>query len=728
MKNIRFDIDADGVALITFDMPGRSTNVLEAGSIADYANAVERVINDPAIKGAVVTSAKPSFIAGIDLDWILSLAEADLPREQRSLDLYRAGMAMQQAMRRSETAGKPFVAAINGSALGGGFEICLACTRRIVADDPQIELGLPEAAIGLMPCGGGTQRLARMMGPLQALPLLLEGRLLGPAAALKLNIVDELAPAGDLVARAKAWIGASSPTDWVKPWDQKVFRAPGDDPRSMEGSLAFAAANALQRKRSFGNYPHLDAIQEAVYRGINMPLDTGLRIETRHFARLMAGDTARNMVRTQFVHRQKAEKLEGRPAGAPVRRVEKLGVLGAGMMGAAIAHVAAKAGISVTVIDRDQASADKAAAHIRAMAAGDLAKGRTSETEVGRLVARVTATTDYAALAGADLVVEAVFEDSAVKADVTRKVEAAIGADAVVASNTSTIPISDLARASMRPDRFIGLHFFSPVERMPLVEIIKGDATGDAALALALDFARQIGKTPVVVNDSRGFYTSRVFASYTGEGCRMVMEGIAPALIENAGRMAGMPVGPLAVIDEVALDLVHSVNRQEAKGVGRSHPASPAEALIQRMVEGEKRRGRRAGKGFYDYPAEGGKRLWHGLAEIAAPVDVQPDVEAVKQRLLVIQALEAVRCLEEGVVRSPADADLGAWLGWGFAPWTGGPISYVDTIGAGNFVAICRDLAERHGERYAPTEALMAMAEGGGRFYPSSAGKQRAAA
>ncbi|MET0746514.1 MAG: 3-hydroxyacyl-CoA dehydrogenase NAD-binding domain-containing protein, partial [Microvirga sp.] len=713
MQNITFEIDADGIALITFDMPGRSMNVLNEASIADYALCVDRVLSEDAIKGAVVTSGKPAFIAGADLDWILSLAQADLPGEQRALNVYETVMTLQLLLRRTENGGKPFVAAINGLALGGGFELCLACTRRILADDPKVQVGLPEAKIGLLPGGGGTQRFARMLGPLQALPLLLEGRALGPSQALDLKLVDELAPVAEVVSRAKAWILSSKPEDWVKPWDRKGYKPPGDDPRTMEGSLAFAAANALQRKKTYGNYPALDAIQKAVYDGINVPLDTALRIEGRQFASLMISDVARNMVRTQFINLQNANKLESRPKDPPVRKVVRLGVLGAGMMGAAIAHVAAKAGIAVTVIDRDQPSADKALQHVRALTAGDLAKGRISQAAIDRLLGQITPTTDYSALAGVDLVIEAVFEDSAVKADVIRRAEAVLPPDAVFASNTSSIPITSLAGASAHPDRFIGLHFFSPVERMPLVEIIMGEATGQPALALAMDFVKQIRKTPIVVKDGRFFYTSRVFATYTTEGCLMVTEGIAPALIENAGRMAGMPVAPLALCDEISLELIEKINRQDARDLGRSFPGSPAEALIERMVERENRPGKKGRAGFYDYPSDGRKRLWDGLARVAPPREEQPGVDEVKQRLLVIQALEAVRCLEEGIVSTPADADVGAYLGWGFAPWTGGPISYVDTIGAERFVAICRRLEALCGSRFAPTPGLVRMAERG---------------
>ncbi|WP_173933928.1 3-hydroxyacyl-CoA dehydrogenase NAD-binding domain-containing protein [Chelativorans sp. Marseille-P2723] len=721
MQNLRFDVDTDGIATITLDMPGRSMNVLNSSSIADVREAVEKVLSDLTIKGAVLTSGKPSFIAGADLDWLLALAEAEGSDLVRAATVYDAVMELHSITRRMETGGKPFVAAINGLSLGGGFELCLGCTRRIVADDERIQLGLPEAKVGLFPGGGGTQRLSRMLGPLRALELIVKGKAMTPSDACAIGLVDQIVPANEIIESAKSWILSSAAEDWIKPWDVKGFKAPGDDPRTLEGSLAFAAANARHRKNTYCNYPNLDALMKAVYDGLNVPLDTSLRIEARYFARMLVGDAARNMVRTQFVTLQKVSKFKRRPEHVPVRKVAKLGVLGSGKMGAGIAHVAARAGIRVVVIDRDQASAERVYEHVREVATGEAKRGNLYQPAVEEVLGRITATTDYSLLGDADLVIEAVFENKAVKDDVFQKAEAMLGEDAILASNTSTIPITSLSQMLWRPRNFIGMHFFSPVERMALLEIIVGEQTDPGTLAFAMDFARQIRKTPIVVNDSRGFYTSRVFLTYIAEACEMLMEGISPALIENAGLMAGMPVAPLALCDEVALDLIHSVNLQTANDLGRSHPANPAEALIMRMVEQEQRFGKKVGKGFYDYPAGKKKRLWDELVEIAPSRPEQPDVEALKQRLLVIQALEAVRCLEENVVVSPEDADVGAYLGWGFAPWTGGPISYIDTLGPENFVALCRKFELAHGKRFAPTPGLLQRATSGVRYYAPSA-------
>jgi 3-hydroxyacyl-CoA dehydrogenase/enoyl-CoA hydratase/3-hydroxybutyryl-CoA epimerase len=463
-----------------------------------------------------------------------------------------------------------------------------------------------------------------------------------------------------------------------------------------------------------------------VYEGTLVPIDAGLRIETRYFTKLMLDPTSRNMIRTLFLNMQKANKLARRPTAVPKREIRKIGVLGAGMMGAGIAHVSAEAGIEVVLIDRDQPSADKGREHARKQEQALVEKGRKTAEQADAVVARITATTDYELLRGADLVIEAVFETREVKAEVTKRAEAVLAADGVFASNTSTLPITGLAEVSVRPERFIGLHFFSPVERMPLVEIIMGKRTGDEALALAMDYVQRIRKTPIVVNDSRGFYTSRVFGTYTSEGMLMLTEGVAPALIENAGKMTGMPMPPLALTDEVALDLVHRVATQTQKDLGDAYRPRGTEKLVTEMVEKLGRIGKKGGQGFYDYPKDGKKRLWPGLAKLAPPAATQPDAEELKLRFLTIQALEAARCFEENVVTAPEDADIGAILGWGFAPWTGGPLSYIDTVGAAQFVATCDRLAQQHGERFAPTEGLRRMAREGGSFYGGGAVKKAA--
>lgn len=716
--SVMLRIGDDGIAEIVWDLPGRSVNVLNPESLAAFAAAVDRVLGDPAIRGAIVTSAKSGFIAGADHAWLSALAAGATAPE-----LLETVMGVQTLFRRIEKASKPFVAALNGTARAGGFELALACHYRIGVDDANAQVGLPEATVGLMPGAGGSQRYLRMLGVMAAMPLLLEGRLLAPGDALKAGLIDAAVPPGELLAAARRWIGAAKPDALVKRWDKPGFVPPGVDPRTAQGANAFAAAHALQRKRSQGNYPALDAIQQVVYQGWVVPLDVALKLEAKYFVKILRTPVARAMMRTHFISLPRANKLARRPVDVAERGIAKIGVLGAGMMGAGIAHVTAAAGIAVVLIDRDQALAARGKDHTQRQCQAAVEKRRLTPAEADRVLGRITPTADYAALAGCDLVIEAVFEDRALKADVTGQAEAVLGADAVFASNTSTLPISGLAAAARRPERFIGLHFFSPVERMPLVEIIRGRQTGAAALARAMDFVRRIGKTPIVVNDTRGFYTSRVFATYIDEGVLMLAAGIAPALIENAGRSAGMPVAPLALCDEVSLELIHKVNRQTAVDLGPAFRETAATRLIARMVEREGRIGKRAGRGFYDYPAEGRKRLWPDLAGLAGARVPSPPIADLKERLLAIQALEAARCVEEGVIEDAGDADIGAVLGWGFAPWTGGPLSYIDMVGPAAFVAACERLAARHGERFVPSAWLKARGEQGDLFHPMIATK-----
>jgi 3-hydroxyacyl-CoA dehydrogenase/enoyl-CoA hydratase/3-hydroxybutyryl-CoA epimerase len=709
----------DGIAVITWDMPGRSMNVMNDASLGEFAAAIDNVLADIETKGVVITSGKPAFIAGADLDWLEAML-AGTPgetEEARIRSLFERFMDVHRLFRRIETAKKPFVAAINGTALGGGFEVCLACHRRIATDDPRALLGLPETKVGLFPGFGGTQRYLRMLGAFDALPVLLEGMSLSPAQALARGLVDEVVPVVELVARAKDWIRSAPAEALVKPWDKLGFVVPGTDPRTLAGVQAFSAANAMQRARTYGNYPALDAIQSVVYRGMLVPLDTGLRIEAKAFAKLALDPRARSMVRTQFINLQRANRLARRPATVARKRFSRIGVLGAGLMGSGIAHVAARAGIDVALLDVSDEAAGRGLDHIRRQQQSAVGRGRAGEAEARAIVARVQPTADYARLAGADLVIEAVFEHREVKAEVTRRAEAMIGGEAVFASNTSTLPISGLAQASARPERFIGLHFFSPVERMPLVEIIRGERTGEEALAWSMDFVRQIGKTPIVVNDRRGFYTSRVFSTYTREAMLMLAEGVKPALIENGGKAAGMPMPPLALSDEVAISLIHHITVQTAKDLGDKYQPTAADRLIAEMVERQNRPGRRAGKGFYDYPSDGPKRLWPGLSQLAPEAVAQPSLDEIKTRYLAIQALEAARCLAENVVTDPADADVGAMLGWGFAPWTGGPLSYIDMLGTGPFVELCDRLAQRHGERFLPNPMLRELARRGATIY-----------
>jgi 3-hydroxyacyl-CoA dehydrogenase/enoyl-CoA hydratase/3-hydroxybutyryl-CoA epimerase len=724
MQNIRSETADAGIVTLIWDMPDRSMNVLSESSLPEFAEAVDKAIADPAVKGVIVTSGKKDFIAGADL----SMLEGETAAAGRSADrtevakrIYDQLMAVNLLLRRIEKAGKPFVAAINGTALGGGFEICLACHYRIVADDPRIQLGLPEAKVGVMPGAGGTQRLPRLIGVMAAAPLMLEGRTLGPQEALGANIVHKVVPAASLLDAAKAYIAGGGKA--VQPWDEKGFKLPGGGPFTPGGSQIFIGGNAMLHARTFGNYPAQQAILSAVFEGVQVPIDAGLRIEARYMTSVMLDPVARNMIRSLFINMQRANKLATRPAGYPPAKLAKIGILGAGMMGAGIAHVSAAAGLDVVLIDRSQADADKGKAHSAGLLDKQVARGRMDAAKRESLLARIVPTTDYALLADADLVIEAVFEDRAIKADVTHRAEAVLPAHAVFGSNTSTLPITGLAEASKDASKFIGVHFFSPVDRMQLVEIIRGKATSDATLATAMDFVQRIKKTPIVVNDSRGFYTSRVFGTYTREGILMLAEGVGPALIENVGKMTGMPMAPLALADEVALDLIYKIGKQTQKDLGDAYRAGPLDGLIETLVVEMGRLGKKAGKGFYEYPADGKKRLWPGLADLVPRAAEQPEPDELRTRFLYVQALETARCYEENVVTDPADADIGAILGWGFAPWTGGPLSLIDTVGAAEFVRECDRLAQKYGERFTPNALLRRMAETGETFYGKKAAK-----
>ncbi len=720
MANITSTTDADGVCTIVWDMPGRSMNVISADSGREFNAACLAAISDPKVKGVIITSAKPAFIAGADLSMMEGRSGGGgASKEAQAKSLFDFFNDNAKFTRVVEKSGKPFVAAINGTALGGGFEICLMCHHRVVADDPTIQIGQPEVKVGLLPGGGGTQRIPRLIGALAAAPLLLEGKSLKPAEALKLGLVHKVVPKADLLREAKAYITGGGKA--VQPWDEKGYKVPGGTPYEGAARQIFPAGNALLHAKTLGNYPAPQAIMSCVYEGLQVPIDAGLRIEARYMAELMMNPASRNMIRSLFINMQRAQKLASRPKDVPEAKLKKIAVLGAGMMGAGIAYVSAQAGLDVVLIDSTDAAAQKGKSYSEKLLDGAIAKGRSTPEKKAALLARIAPTTSYDGLKDCDLVIEAVFEDRAIKADVTRKAEAVLPAHAIFGSNTSTLPISGLAEASKDATKFIGVHFFSPVDKMQLVEIIRGKATSNATLATAMDYVKRIKKTPIVVNDSRGFYTSRVFGTYTREGILMLAEGIKPALIENAGRMTGMPMPPLALGDEVAIDLMYKVGLQTRKDLGDAYRASPADGIIDKMVNEYGRVGKKAGKGFYEYPEGDKKRLWSGLSKLAKLAAEQPDVDELKTRFLYIQALEAARCFEEKVVTAPEDADIGAILGWGFAPWSGGPLSLIDTVGPAEFVRQCDLLAQRFGPRFAPPALLRQMATSGKRFYDAAA-------
>jgi 3-hydroxyacyl-CoA dehydrogenase/enoyl-CoA hydratase/3-hydroxybutyryl-CoA epimerase len=723
MNNFTIDIDDQGIALITFDVPNRSMNTLTADVFREIGELTTKISTDPAIKGAVFTSGKTSgFCAGADLGELSSGAMTGGTAGLQAL--FDACFALNKAFRALETCGKPLAAAVNGLALGGGLELALACHYRVVADNPKIQLGLPESKVGLLPGAGGTQRLPRLIGAMKALPLMLEGKSVSPQEALGLGIVHEVLPAEQLVTAAKTWIATKG--DATAPWDKKDFKIPGGGPYTPATSQVFIMGNAMLRKQSFGNYPAQINIMKCVYEGLQVPIDAALRIESRYFAKTASTPQARGMIRTLFLSMDQLGKGASRPAGIEKTDAKKVAVLGAGMMGAGIAYVQAAVGIETVLLDTTQEAAEKGKDHARTLVEKSVKRGKLTKEKGEALLALIHPTTDYALVAGSDLVVEAVFEDRAIKADVTRKAEAQLTETAVFGSNTSTLPITGLAEISVRPEKFIGIHFFSPVDRMGLVEIIMGAKTSQETLAKAIDYVMKIRKTPIVVNDSRGFYTSRCFGTFVQEGLEMLVEGIAPAIIDNVGRATGMPRGPLEMNDDVALDLSYKVREQARKDLGDAYQAGPVDALIKKMVTELGRLGRKNNKGFYDYAADGTKRLWHGLADLV-PVRVATAdaalIEEIRTRLLYRQAVEAARCMAENVVTNPREADVGAILGWGFAPWTGGPISLIEGVGIAKFVEICDGLAQRHGARFAPPQMLRDMAARGEGFYDTRQAK-----
>jgi 3-hydroxyacyl-CoA dehydrogenase/enoyl-CoA hydratase/3-hydroxybutyryl-CoA epimerase len=733
LVNFKFDQDADGIVTLVWDMPGKPMNVLDQSLMDELDKIVDRVAADAAIKGVVLTSGKDAFCAGADLTMMETAgkefaAAVKAHGEEAAMKEFLAQSSrLSLIYRRIETCGKPWAAAVNGVALGGGFEIALACHYRVLADNAKTQVGLPEVKVGLFPGAGGTQRIPRLMATPDALQFLFKGDSWKPAKAKQMNLVHEVAPEGEIVARAKAWIKGGGKA--VAPWDEKNFKFPSGKIFTPMGMMIWPPANAIYRKETYDNYPAVKAILKCVYEGVQLPMDQALRVESRYFAQIMRSTEARAMIRSLFLSMGELNKGARRPKAEPKTSLKKIGVIGAGFMGAGIAYVTAMAGAEVVLVDRDQAAADKGKAHSDALISARVAKGRAKEADKEALLGRIKATADYNDLKGCELIVEAVFEDRGVKAETTKKAQAVLGPDVIFASNTSTLPITSLASEAGKPENYIGIHFFSPVDKMLLVEIIMGEKTGDRALATALDFVRLIKKTPIVVNDTRGFFANRCVGRYVAEGHLMLMDGVPPAMIENVARMAGMPVGPLSLNDEVAIDLSWKIVQATKKDLGEQAVDPAQEKLIKTMVVDLERFGRKNGKGFYDYPQGGKKKLWPGLADLQTK-KLDPDtidVNELKQRFLVVQAVEAARTMVEGVVTDPREADVGSILGFGFAPFTGGAISYIDFMGTKAFVELCDKLTARYGDRFAPPAQLREMARTGETFYGKYGSKAKAA-
>ena len=726
LTNFRFETDADGIGTLTWDMPGRSMNVITPEVMAELDQVIDTVASDEAIKGCVIVSGKESFSGGADLTMLQGLRDlyVKLAMEKGEAEalttFFEESRKLSLLYRKLETCGKPFAAAIHGVCLGGAFELALSCQLRVVSDDASTRVGLPEIKVGLFPGAGGTQRVARLMQTGDALQMLFKGEQIRALPARGMGLVHAAVPRDQMVAAAKEWLKANPQAK--APWDDPKFKLPSNKVYSPAGMQIWPPASAIYRRETNDNYPAARAILSSVYEGLQLPIDLALKVESRYFAQILRTKEAASMIRSLFVSMQELNKGARRPAEVPPSKLKKVGVVGAGFMGAGIAYVTANAGLEVVLIDRDIEAAEKGKAYSHKLVSDQISKGRAKTADRDALLGRIKASADYADLKGCDLVIEAVFEDPKVKAEVIAKVEAAVGPKTIFGSNTSTLPITGLAAHSQRPKSFIGIHFFSPVEKMLLVEVIMAKKTGDKALAMALDYVRAIKKTPIVVNDTRGFYANRCVGNYIREGHLMLMEGVPPAMIEAAGKQAGMPVGPLSLNDEVAVDLAFKVLKATKAQLGEGAVDPAQEKLLTDMVEVHGRLGRKNRKGFYDYPEGAPKRLWPALADLVGQkLDPEAvDMQELKHRLLVTQALEAARTYEEGVVTDPREADVGSIIGFGFAPYSGGTLSYIDNMGAAAFVKLCEALAKKHGERFKPNRQLKRMAKTGESYYGSA--------
>ena len=721
----------DGVAIITWDVKGKSMNVMNNQGFLDMGNLVENALSDNSVKGIIITSGKKdSFAGGMDLNVIAKMRQTagDSPAQS----LFDGIMKMHRVLRMIERAGmdennnggKPIAAALPGTAVGIGLEIALGCHRIFAADNPKAKIGLPEINVGIFPGMGGTVRLSRKLGAMAAAPFLLEGKLSDPRKARAAGLIDEVVPPDQLIEKAREWV-LGNPSI-VKPWDEKGYKMPGGAPYDPTGFMTFTGASAMVNGKTKGAFPAAKALLSAVYEAAMVPFETALAIEARWFVNILMNPSSSAMIRSLFINKQALGKGAKRPE-MPDQSVKKVGVLGAGMMGAGIALVSALAGMKVVLIDRDGESVDKGKSYSEKYMDDGIRLGKATDESKRKVMELIVATPDYGKLKGCDFIIEAVFEDTQVKAEATRKALKIVDEDCIFATNTSTLPITGLAKNTENPENFIGVHFFSPVEKMMLVEIVKGKKTGNRAVAKALDYARQIRKTPIIVNDARFFYTNRCIVPYINEGLRMVSEGVTPALIDNAAKQMGFPVGPLQLIDETSIDLGAKVARATKAAMGDEYSGGVADEVLFWM-EAKGRIGRKAKAGFFDY-SENGKRLnhWHGLAERYPLAKEQPDLLTVQHRLMFIQALEAINALEQAVLEDIREGDVGAVFAWGFAPWSGGPFSWIDIIGAKYAVQRCQFLSQKYGHRFSAPDLLKSLAEKNESFYSRFSDEAKAA-
>ncbi|SDY91331.1 3-hydroxyacyl-CoA dehydrogenase / enoyl-CoA hydratase / 3-hydroxybutyryl-CoA epimerase [Jannaschia faecimaris] len=725
MTDFTLTKDADGVATITWDVKDKSMNVLSLEGWDELDACITDALADDAVKGVIITSGKDTFAGGMDLNVIAKMKamSGDDPAQGLMDGLMKTHAILRKIERanmdpKTNKGGKPVACVLPGTALGIGLEIPLACHRIFAADNPKAKIGLPEIMVGIFPGMGGTTRLTRKLGAMAASPFLLEGKLSDPKKAKAAGLIDEVS--ADPMADARAWVLSATDADILKPWDAKGYKMPGGAPYHPAGFMTFVGASAMVNGKTQGAFPAAKALLSAVYEGALVPFDTALKIEARWFTHVLMNPSSEAMIRSLFINKEALEKGANRP-DAPDQKVSKVGILGAGMMGAGIAYVSANAGIEVVLIDREQAAADKGKAYAEGILDKGMSRKKVTQEKKDDVLDRIAATTDLDALKGCDLIVEAVFEDVGVKAEMTKAVEAIVGDDCIFATNTSTLPITELAKASVRPAQFIGIHFFSPVDKMLLVEIIKGKETGDVAVAKALDFVRQIRKTPIVVNDARFFYANRCIIPYINEGIRMVAEGVSPSLIENGAKQLGFPLGPLQLVDETSIDLGVKIAVATKAAMGDAYPDDAVDEVLFAFKDAG-RLGRKSSAGFYDYDEKGKRQgLWSELSARYPLAEEQPDLHEVQNRLMFAQVLEAVRALEEGVLEDIREGDVGAILGWGFAPWSGGPFSWLDIVGSAWAAETCDALATKHGDRFKTPALLRKMADADESFYDGTA-------
>ena len=707
MSAIQYEKNADGIIILTLDSPNQSANTMNADFRIALENIVSKLKSETDISGIIFKSAKKTFFAGGDLDELIQA------QPEHATEFFGMIQKMKAEFRYIETLGVPVVAALNGTALGGGWEIALGCHARIALNDPKAKFGLPEVTLGLLPGGGGIVRMVRLLGLQNAFPFLMEGKQFGVDKAKSLGLIQDTADSvEELLEKAIAWVKANPKSQ--QPFDVKGYKIPGGTPSSPQVAQVLAIAPAMLRDKTKGCYPAPEAIMAAAVEGAQVDVDTALTIESRYFTYLATGQVAKNMIGT-FWHGLNAIKSgESRPKDVAKWLAKKVGVLGAGMMGAGIAYSTAIKGIQVVLKDVSVENAEKGKAYSQKLLDKRVSQGRMTAEKRDQVLSLITATASAADLQGCDLIIEAVFENQELKAKVTQEAESYLADSGVFASNTSTLPISGLAQASKNQKNFIGLHFFSPVDKMQLVEIIKGKETSAETLAKAFDYVQQIGKTPIVVNDSRGFFTSRVFGTFVQEGLRLLAEGVHPAKIEMAALKAGMPVGPLAIQDEVSLTLsehVASETRKALQAEGKDLPRSGADDVIHRMIHEFDRKGKAAGAGFYDYPEGGKKHLWEGLSHWKQNIDISE--QEMIDRFLFVQSLDTLRCLEEGVLESVIDANIGSIFGIGFAPWTGGALQFLNQYGLNKALQRANSLEAKYGERFKAPQLLITKAQSG---------------